>query len=218
MRYHLWERLVVCLWQTLGIWCWAKELWAKLLKDKSPVEQVLSKQLHMTICMYECSVAQLCPTHCNPMDCSPPSSSVHGIFLARILKWGVISSSRGSSWPRDLLCLLHWQADSLLLSLLTNDYTKQNLQKKYNPIWEWQRNSTLANIAPCHSWTKTLKFLPAPKGPLVLQSQTWCCSLWETHASHTWNAHHVWQLDLWHAPPSLFSWAPMENMQLTTQS
>ena len=38
--------------------------------------------------------------HCYPMDCSPPSSSVHGIILARILEWIAISSSRGSSWAR----------------------------------------------------------------------------------------------------------------------
>ena len=35
------------------------------------------------------------------MDCSPPGSSVHGIFQARILEWVAISFSRGSSWPRD---------------------------------------------------------------------------------------------------------------------
>ena len=34
-----------------------------------------------------CSVAQLCPTLCSPMDCSPPGSSVHGIFQARIQEW-----------------------------------------------------------------------------------------------------------------------------------
>ena len=36
-------------------------------------------------------------TLCNPMDCSPPGSSVHGILQARILEWVAISSSRGSS-------------------------------------------------------------------------------------------------------------------------
>ena len=35
------------------------------------------------------------------MDCSPPCSSVHELLPARILEWGAISSSRGSSWPRD---------------------------------------------------------------------------------------------------------------------
>ena len=64
-----------------------------------------------------CSVAQLCLTLGDPMDCSPPGSSVHGVLQARILKWVTIPSPRRSSRPRDwtprLLCLLHWQADSL---------------------------------------------------------------------------------------------------------
>ena len=38
---------------------------------------------------------------CDPMDCSPPGSSVHGIFQASILEWIAIPFSRGSSWPRD---------------------------------------------------------------------------------------------------------------------
>ena len=36
---------------------------------------------------------QLCPTLCDPVDCSPPSSSVHGIFQARVLEWGAIAFS-----------------------------------------------------------------------------------------------------------------------------
>ena len=40
-------------------------------------------------------------TLCNPMDCSSPGCSVHGILQARILEWIIISFSRGSSWPRD---------------------------------------------------------------------------------------------------------------------
>ena len=42
---------------------------------------------------------QACLTLCSPMDCSPPGSSARGIFLSRILEWGAISYSRGSSWP-----------------------------------------------------------------------------------------------------------------------
>ena len=40
-------------------------------------------------------------TFCDPMDSSPPCSSVHGIFQASILEWIAISFSRGSSWPKD---------------------------------------------------------------------------------------------------------------------
>ena len=46
-------------------------------------------------------VAKLCPIICHPVDCSPPDSSVHGIFQVRILEWVDISFSRGSSRPRD---------------------------------------------------------------------------------------------------------------------
>ena len=48
-----------------------------------------------------CTCTQLCLAVCDPMDCSLPGSSVHGIFQVRILEWVVTSSSRGSSWPRD---------------------------------------------------------------------------------------------------------------------
>ena len=44
---------------------------------------------------------QSCLTLCDPMDCSPPGSSVHEISQTRILEWVPISFSRGSSWPRD---------------------------------------------------------------------------------------------------------------------
>ena len=49
----------------------------------------------------ESEVTQLCPTLCDPMDCSLPGSSDHGIFQARVLKWVAMSFSRGSSRPRD---------------------------------------------------------------------------------------------------------------------
>ena len=45
----------------------------------------------------ESEVTQSCLTLCNPMDCSPPGSSVHGILQARILEWVAISFSRGYS-------------------------------------------------------------------------------------------------------------------------
>ena len=49
--------------------------------------------------VHACSVMS---DFCDPLDCSPPGSSVHGIFKARILEWVAVSYSRGSSWPRDL--------------------------------------------------------------------------------------------------------------------
>ena len=56
-------------------------------------------------------VTQSCLTLCDPMDCSPPGSSLPGIFQARILEWVAIPFSRGPSWPRDwnrVTCIGRW--------------------------------------------------------------------------------------------------------------
>ena len=52
-------------------------------------------------CWAVCLVAQSCLTLCDPMGCSPPGSSVHGILQARRLECSAMPSSRGSSQPRD---------------------------------------------------------------------------------------------------------------------
>ena len=60
---------------------------------------------------------QLCLILCDPLDNSPPGSSVHGILQTGILEWVAMPSSRGSSQPRDqthvFYIYLHWQAGSL---------------------------------------------------------------------------------------------------------
>ena len=72
---------------------------------------------------------------CDPMDCSPPGSSVRGISQARILEWVASSFSRGSSWPRDRTCVFcigrHWQVDSLPLS-----QQRSPTLWKYKTLWE----------------------------------------------------------------------------------
>ena len=50
-------------------------------------------------CVHGCLDTQSCPTLCDPLGCSPPGSSVHGILQARILEWVAMPSSRGSSRP-----------------------------------------------------------------------------------------------------------------------
>ena len=52
------------------------------------------------LCLHAKSL-QSFPTLCNPVDCSPPGFSLHGILQARILEWVAMPSSRGSSQPRD---------------------------------------------------------------------------------------------------------------------
>ena len=62
--------------------------------------QISCWSISLEICCCYCLVAQSCPTYCDPMDCSPPSSSVHGLSQARLLEWVAISFSRGSFQPR----------------------------------------------------------------------------------------------------------------------
>ena len=58
--------------------------------------------------LYPAAIAKLiqsCPTPCDPMDCSPPVSSVHGILQARILERVAMPSFKGSSQPKDHTCV-----------------------------------------------------------------------------------------------------------------
>ena len=71
---------------------------------------VMPKQLES-----ESEVTQLCPTLCDPMDCSLSGSSIHGIFQARILEWVAISFSRGSSQPSDRTWVSHTVARSFTI-------------------------------------------------------------------------------------------------------
>ena len=77
--------------------------------NNAVIHLLIAKSLHTAIivflevelfcqisCMHALVPAQSCPTLCNPLDCSPPGSSVHRTFQARILKMVAISFSRGS--------------------------------------------------------------------------------------------------------------------------
>ena len=94
--------------------------------------------------------AQLCLTLCDPMDCSPPGSSVHGSFPARILEWVANSSSRGFSLLGGQNCLLHllqWQADSLPLSHLGNPKCiEPHLKQFFQNIRNRWRKGKILNI------------------------------------------------------------------------
>ena len=62
---------------------------------------------HLPLLQKLSEVTQSCPTLCDPVDCTLPGSSVHGILQARILEWVAISFSRGSSRPRDRTQISH---------------------------------------------------------------------------------------------------------------
>ena len=86
---------------------WRKRSWHTSWPVLEPESRLhLLGKIFLIYCLFsnfksESEVAQSCPTLGDPRDCSPPGSSVHGIFQARILEWVAISFSRGSSWPRD---------------------------------------------------------------------------------------------------------------------
>ena len=86
--------------------------WSPILREAWPpvFERILQNYYYLScvcVCLCACTRShthththththiQSCPTLCNPLDCSPPGSSVHGIFWARILEWVAISSSPG---------------------------------------------------------------------------------------------------------------------------
>ena len=85
-------------------------------------------------------VTQSCPTLGNPMDCSPPGSSVNVILQARILEWVAISFSSGSSQSRDWIWVSCKQADSLPSEPPEKPYILWNLGKLIAQICAgWRR-------------------------------------------------------------------------------
>ena len=67
--------------------------WTAVMASWSMCMCILSRFSHVRLFLFE------------PMDCSPPGTSIHGILQARILEWVAMPSSRGSSQPRDQICI-----------------------------------------------------------------------------------------------------------------
>ena len=83
---------------------WKQELYKNpfwFLDPWNGLAFIWTSVFHLCLKLCVCSVAQLCLTLCDPMDCSPPGSHVHGIFQAIILVWVDTFYSRGSSRSRD---------------------------------------------------------------------------------------------------------------------
>ena len=80
-------------------------------------------KIFLRLCVCCMLVAQSCPTLCDPMDCSPPGSSVCGILQARILEWIAMPSSKGSSQPRDWTQVSHIAGGLFTIWALWEDLT-----------------------------------------------------------------------------------------------
>ena len=132
--------------------------------------------------------AQSCPTLCNPMDCSPPGSSVHGIFLVSLLEWVAISSSRGSSWPRDWTWV-SYIGRQVLCHL--NDW-------RYLPPWALVSYSNCQEMVSTWCWISDSKWM-YPKQNSSFSSQT-CNILFPIHCFTTYlvswlrMGHYLWPL------------------------
>ena len=94
---------------------------------------------------------------CDPMDCSPPGTSVHGILQERILEWVAMSHSRGSSQPRDRTCV------SCSSCIAGRFFTTEPLGKHCHPH-PLQNVHLPLNSLSCLNWLKKICYLK-PKGP-----------------------------------------------------
>ena len=110
----------------------------------------------------ESEVAQSCPTLSNPMDCSLPGCSIHGIFQARVLEWGAIAFSvtwtrrstnieqRGNS-ATNFKTQRHKTGDSVI-SLLQQVLFNSSSHNGSSFLWRYISLTVLNNLVPDDSW------------------------------------------------------------------
>ena len=119
------------------------------IKDRNDVDLKEAEDIEKRWQEY-IEITQSCPTFCNPMDCSPPGSSLHGFLQARVLEWVAISFSRGSSWPRDRTWVSHipgrrfnlWAARKALVDYTKKIFTTQTIII----VWSLTQSQTSCNV------------------------------------------------------------------------
>ena len=99
-------------------------------------------------------VAQSCPTLSDPMDCSPPGSSIHGIFQARVPEWGAIAFSEHYRWETFILILF-----LLLKFWIVSHCQKEKLLRCFNLAFTVTQSFFPCHSAPCFYTPITLTFL-----------------------------------------------------------
>ena len=118
-----------------------------------------------TTCCCCCELLKSCPALCNPMDCSLPGSSVHGILQARTMEWVAISFSRGTSLPRDwthtsyVSCIARW----ILYYWATWEALFFIFKFQISFLWVGLQVTLLTRMVPMNitSWDKFLEILLA---------------------------------------------------------
>ena len=106
------------------------------------------KYLRWLYCVELFLVAQLCPTLCDPMDCSPPGSSVHGI-LQGILEWIAMLSFRGSFCPRDWtwVSYISFIGRQVLRTTSKQKNKQTNKQNQFKWLFGWMRPQVSSQLA-----------------------------------------------------------------------
>ena len=104
------------------------EQWTVLQQPHQQSNHKYENNSELKMCCVLCLAAQSCLTLCDPMDCSPPGSSIHGILQARILEWVLISFCKGSSQTRDQTWVSHI-ADRFFTIWATGGACGENLFK-----------------------------------------------------------------------------------------
>ena len=116
--------------------------------------------------------AQLCPTLCDPMDCSPPGSSVHGILQARILELGSHSLFQGSSRPRDQTWVS--RIAGRFFTIWATRETPKMMGATFKSLTPSTRAKPLMNFS--HLWHQ-----PRFTSVLPAMQETWVWSLGQEH-------------------------------------
>ena len=121
----------------MGLWRWdpprAWSSWGALLEELLGTVSApgIHYDFHFSFITFKCAHVPshficVCLILCNPMECSPPGSTVHGILRARILEWVAMPSSRGSSQPRGRTCVSYVLTQFLVFLQMTEKVTSLN--------------------------------------------------------------------------------------------
>ena len=95
-KFHMNPIISTLYWHFSPSSSWANSCCRNETGGKEARHNLWKNDIATCVCAHSLSRVRLW----DPMDCSPPGSSVHGIFQSGILEWVAVSSSRGSSWPR----------------------------------------------------------------------------------------------------------------------
>ena len=133
----------------------------------------------------ESEVAQACPTLSNPMDYSPPGSSIHGIFQARVLEWGAIAFSHRLGFIKYLVIFfLHSLTTETCVTMLLKVYSRQETR-----VWPMGQEDSMETGIATHFSILAWR-IPWTEEPGGLQS------MGSQRVRHNWATEHTHML-LW---------------------